>query len=383
MRAAVIGSPGDANGSLSTMTQLSASPTTSTPCQKLDVANRTACGVAAELVQQLRARRRALRENRIVERHLRHRLHRAHRRVAGEEDEGAAARALQDLDHLAARGDGEVRRPRIGHLRRQIQNRLLPEVELRRQPDLVGLLDAEPRADVVEAAVDGQRRRRQHRRRACDRAAARGRSSRRRSARRAGTCRARGTRRSRRTPSSPPRSRKRRSSRSWPARRASVAASSAAGRGRVVRRRRSRAASRSSASVASRMSSAPVRLTAESQRLAERLGVARTRSSFLPRPLAAVRERELGEERLRAVAQALDGLRDLLSGVADPRRAGRGHPLDVARELLDAVGADVERRSTAWRRPRAGAPRRGSRGVHAGITSPNAFCRTAASAHSR
>ena len=46
MRAAVIGSPGDANGSLSTITQLSASPTTSTPCQKLEVANSTACGVA-------------------------------------------------------------------------------------------------------------------------------------------------------------------------------------------------------------------------------------------------------------------------------------------------------------------------------------------------
>ena len=45
MRAAVIGSPGDANGSLSMITQLSASPTTSTPCQKLDVANSTAFGV--------------------------------------------------------------------------------------------------------------------------------------------------------------------------------------------------------------------------------------------------------------------------------------------------------------------------------------------------
>ena len=46
MRAAVTGSAGDANGSLSMMTQLSASPITSTPCQKLDVANSTACGVA-------------------------------------------------------------------------------------------------------------------------------------------------------------------------------------------------------------------------------------------------------------------------------------------------------------------------------------------------
>ena len=60
------------------MTQLSASPTTSTPCQKLEVANSTACGVCAELLQQLRSRRGALREDRVVERHLRDRLHRAH-----------------------------------------------------------------------------------------------------------------------------------------------------------------------------------------------------------------------------------------------------------------------------------------------------------------
>ena len=72
MRAPVTGSPGDANGSLSTMTQLSASPTTSTPCQKLDVANSTACGVVAELLEQLRPRRRALHQDRVVERHLGH-----------------------------------------------------------------------------------------------------------------------------------------------------------------------------------------------------------------------------------------------------------------------------------------------------------------------
>ena len=45
MRAAVIGSPGDANGSLSMITQLNCSPTTSTPCQNDEVANSTALGV--------------------------------------------------------------------------------------------------------------------------------------------------------------------------------------------------------------------------------------------------------------------------------------------------------------------------------------------------
>ena len=46
IRAAVMGSPGEVNGSLSMITQLSASPATSTPCQKLEVAKSTACGVA-------------------------------------------------------------------------------------------------------------------------------------------------------------------------------------------------------------------------------------------------------------------------------------------------------------------------------------------------
>ena len=45
MRAAVTGSAGEANGSLSMITQLRASPTTSTPCQKLEVARSTAPGV--------------------------------------------------------------------------------------------------------------------------------------------------------------------------------------------------------------------------------------------------------------------------------------------------------------------------------------------------
>ena len=136
IRAAVIGSPGEANGSLSMMTQLSASPTTSTPCQKLDVANSTACGVSRNCLSSCDPRRRALHENRIVERHLGDRLHGAQRRVAGEQHEGAAARALQNLDDLAAGGAREIRRPRIGHPRRQIQDRLAREVELRRQADL-------------------------------------------------------------------------------------------------------------------------------------------------------------------------------------------------------------------------------------------------------
>src|SRR5258708_7653019 len=51
-RAATIGSLGTAKGSLSIITHDSCSPRTSTPCQKLEVANRTACGVLRNLLSR-------------------------------------------------------------------------------------------------------------------------------------------------------------------------------------------------------------------------------------------------------------------------------------------------------------------------------------------
>ena len=70
--------------------------------------------------------------------------------------------------------------------------------------------------------------------------------------------------------------------------------------------------------------------------------MARTRSSFLRAPADRVGDRQLGEECLRVVAQPLDRLDNLVLGGAVLDAAGRDQPFDVARELLDAVGADVE-----------------------------------------
>ena len=55
-----------------------------------------------------------------------------------------------------------------------------------------------------------------------------------------------------------------------------------------------------------------------------------------------MRERQLGEERLRVIAQPLDRLRDLVLRAPVLDAAGGDQPLDVARQLLDAVGADAE-----------------------------------------
>ena len=65
MRALTTGSVGTAKGRRSMMTQLSCSPCTSTPCQKLDVPKSTAFGVLAELLEEHVARRGAMQQQRI------------------------------------------------------------------------------------------------------------------------------------------------------------------------------------------------------------------------------------------------------------------------------------------------------------------------------
>ena len=117
-----MGSPGEANGSLSMTTQLSASPTTSTPCQKLDVASSTAFGRASELLEQHAARGGSLHEQRIGERPLQPGAHRAQRGVAGEQDEGAAFGPVEDLDDFVGDPGGELRLSRVGHPPRQIED---------------------------------------------------------------------------------------------------------------------------------------------------------------------------------------------------------------------------------------------------------------------
>src|SRR4029079_13183014 len=119
MRAAVIGSPGYAKGSLSMITQLNASPTTSTPCQKLDVAKRTAFGV--DLNSRSSAERGALPWITAGQgvRAARHWVGGARGGdvvylpqvvVAGEQHERPPVGAAQDLDALARRRLDELRR---------------------------------------------------------------------------------------------------------------------------------------------------------------------------------------------------------------------------------------------------------------------------------
>jgi len=117
----------------------------------------------AKPLQQLGPGRGALREDRIIERHLGDPQHVAHRRVAREEHECAASRPLQDFHDLASRRHREIQRARIRHARRQVHKGLAREIELRRKADFRRVPDPQPLPDVLERAVDGECRGRQDR----------------------------------------------------------------------------------------------------------------------------------------------------------------------------------------------------------------------------
>ena len=103
----------------------------------------------------------------------------------------------------------EVRRPRVGHPPRQVEDRLRRVVELGRQPHFVGLVGCRAASGCSRTSRRPSASPRSAPSSACDRAAARGRWPRRRSATRGGTCPCRETRRSTRTPGSSARIRNR------------------------------------------------------------------------------------------------------------------------------------------------------------------------------
>ena len=111
-RAATIGSVGTANGSLSMITHDNCSPRTSTPCQKLEVANNTAFGVCAKLLQQASLRRTALQQTRKINLGHRQIVKRLHAGQTGRKHKRAALRGVHNLDYFCRRGFGPFARTR-------------------------------------------------------------------------------------------------------------------------------------------------------------------------------------------------------------------------------------------------------------------------------
>ena len=86
----------------------------------------------------------------------------AHLRVAREEAEGAATGEVEHAADALGGGLGEFGIAGVGHLWREIEQRLLAVAEVRRHNQLAGFIEAEALADVFEAALHGERGRGEH-----------------------------------------------------------------------------------------------------------------------------------------------------------------------------------------------------------------------------
>ncbi len=164
MRASTTGSLGTAKGNLSIITQLNCSPGTSTPCQKLDVANSTQFGVVRNSSSKRAPRPRPLHQRfpRDFQRHAV--VNQPHLLIAGEQHERASAAEVQNLDNLPRRRRRERRISRIGQILRHVQQRLLLIIEMARHDQRSRTPQAQPRLRKFEIPGDRQRGRRQHHR---------------------------------------------------------------------------------------------------------------------------------------------------------------------------------------------------------------------------
>ena len=111
-----------------------------------------------EALQQNRARRRSLQQQRKPDARSHAFKKIVHLRVAGEQAERPPSAEFQQL-HDFVRGLG--REPRVTHVRHlpgQVQQRLIRKIELRRQRAVLRVVNAQPLSDVVEAPAHRQRR---------------------------------------------------------------------------------------------------------------------------------------------------------------------------------------------------------------------------------
>jgi hypothetical protein len=108
-------------------------------------------GGVAELFEQNVARGGSLEEQWVGEFGGKALVSGAHLRIAGEQAEGAAAGDLEDAAGALGRLDEEIGFAGVGHVGRQIEQRLLRVVEVRRDDEFAGEGEAETSGDVLEA----------------------------------------------------------------------------------------------------------------------------------------------------------------------------------------------------------------------------------------
>src|SRR5439155_3825456 len=83
---------------------------------------------------------------------------------AGKKNECAPICQFQDLHYLFCGGGCELRTARIRHLRRQVEQRLSGEIEVRFDLQFASRSSTEPLANEIEAPGRGESRRSEHNR---------------------------------------------------------------------------------------------------------------------------------------------------------------------------------------------------------------------------
>ena len=85
-------------------------------------------------------------------------VHIVHLRVAGEENEGAAACDLQQFADALGGLRGELGRARIGHIGRHVEHGLALIIEMGGQHGFARVFQAKALADVLEAPAHSESR---------------------------------------------------------------------------------------------------------------------------------------------------------------------------------------------------------------------------------
>src|SRR5271155_1060146 len=115
-----------------------------------------------KLLKQRLARSRALQQQGVAHFDQQALVQVVHLLIAGEEAEGAA---MRDVEHAADALRSlllKIRVARVGHIRRQIEQRLLAVAEMRGHDQFARVIHAKALADVCETALHGERGRGEH-----------------------------------------------------------------------------------------------------------------------------------------------------------------------------------------------------------------------------
>ena len=111
-----------------------------------------------ESLEQDRARRRSLQQQRKIHFRAGALVNIAHLHVAGEQAKRSPLRNFEKLHDFVRCARGKARVAHVGQIARNVQKCLLAEIELLRQDALAHGFEAQPLFQIIEMPGDGERR---------------------------------------------------------------------------------------------------------------------------------------------------------------------------------------------------------------------------------